>query len=120
MNSIDAEEVELTPTHYGRFFDRDSIVDHVQAATPGPFQWDCFTVGVIEHEHKFTVYFAVDHLDSDGVSQALSCVDHLWLYGSAASGTTPTLAPAGSYLDYCIRERQTSAALDLSNTRVAR
>ncbi|MCP2195537.1 condensation domain-containing protein [Williamsia deligens] len=117
---IEPDGVELAPVDHGDFADSESILAHVQTTTPGPFHWDCFTVGVIEHENDFTVYFAVDHLNSDGVSQALACVDLISLYGSSVGGTEPALAPAGSYLDYCVRERDTGAALDASDERVAR
>lgn len=117
---VDADAIEFAPTDHGDLADSASILAHVQETTPGPFHWDCFTVGVIEHAENFTVYFAVDHLNSDGVSQALSCVDLIGLYGSAISDTAPALAPAGSYLDYCVRERVAGAELDLSDERVAR
>jgi hypothetical protein len=117
---VDADDVEFAPTDHGDLADSAAILAHVQETTPGPFHWDCFTVGVIEHDHDFTVYFAVDHLNSDGVSQALSCVDLIGLYGSAVSGSAPALAPAGSYLDYCLREQEAGAELDLSDERVAR
>lgn len=117
---VDADAIEFVPTDHGDFADSASILTHVQETTPGPFHWDCFTVGVIEHDENFTVYFAVDHLNSDGVSQALACVDLIGLYGSSISDSAPALAPAGSYLDHCVRERDAGAELDLSDERVAR
>ena len=117
---LDADDVDFAPTDHGDLPDSAAILTHVQHTTPGPFDWDCMSVGVIEHENDFTVYFAVDHLNSDGVSQALACVDLIALYGAFVSNTTPAVAPAGSYLDYCTRERTTGAALDLSDERVGR
>ncbi|MGZ8178203.1 condensation domain-containing protein [Williamsia sp. SKLECPSW1] len=117
---VDPGSVRFAPTDHGEMDDAAAILDHVQATTPGPDRWDCFTVGTIEHGSSFTVYLAVDHLHSDGVSQALSCVDLLSMYGADAAGTTPVLMPAGSYLDYCARERASGADLRPDDPRVAR
>ncbi|MFI7670146.1 hypothetical protein [Nocardia sp. NPDC049526] len=52
--------VDFVPIDYGRLDDAEAIRGHVQKTTPGPFQWDCFTFGAIEHGESTTVYLAVD------------------------------------------------------------
>ncbi|GAA1463658.1 condensation domain-containing protein [Williamsia maris] len=116
---VDAEIVDFTPTQFGHFGDSQSIRDHVQAKTPGPFHWDCLTFGTIEREGNFTIYFAVDHLNSDGISQALACVDLIALYGSHISGNPHGLQPAGSYVDYCRREREGTEKLTVDDPQVS-
>ncbi|MBJ7288450.1 condensation domain-containing protein [Williamsia sp.] len=116
---VDADVVDFVPTQYGHFGDSQSIRDHVQAKTPGPFNWDCLTFGTIEREGNFTIYFAVDHLNSDGISQALACVDLIALYGSHVSGNPHGLAPAGSYIDYCRREREGTQELTVDDPQVS-
>lgn len=108
---VDADTLELVPADHGEFADSDAIRRHVQDTTPDALHWNCFSFGIIEQERAFTVYAAVDHLHTDGVAQALTCVDLLMLYGAELSGTEPALAPVDGHLAYCARERAENAAL---------
>ena len=116
----DSDSIEFTPTTHGHFADAQAIRDHVQNETPGPFQWDCCSFGIIEHPDSFTVYAAVDHLHTDGVAQALSCVDLLLLYGAEVSGTEPALAPVDGHIDHSVQERRRNAELDADSAPVRR
>lgn len=117
---IDPDGIEFAPTTHGHREHAAEIRTHVQDETPGPFHWDCFTFGTIERETGFTIYFAVDHLNSDGVSQALACVDLIALYGNELGGGTNPPAQAGSYIDYCRREREGTAVLTAESPQIAR
>ncbi|WP_194818588.1 condensation domain-containing protein [Nocardia sp. XZ_19_385] len=109
---VPPEAVEFTPVEHGEADNAEALRQHVQKTTPGPFQWDCFTFGAIEHEASTTVYLAVDHLHTDGVAQYLSCFDLAHLYGREMGwDDIPELPAPASYLDYCTRERKYSAAL---------
>ncbi|MFE9319767.1 condensation domain-containing protein [Nocardia sp. NPDC052278] len=107
--------VDFVPIDYGRLDDAEAIREHVQKTTPGPFQWDCFTFGVIEHGESTTVYLAVDHLHTDGLGQYLSCFDLAHLYAQQVWSAVEDLPPAASYLDYCVVERQYTAAMTLAS-----
>ena len=63
----DPERIEFVPAVLG-FMEQDEIRDHALTATPGTLEWDCFTFGVIQKEHHFTVYANIDHLHTDGTS----------------------------------------------------
>ncbi|WP_280266607.1 condensation domain-containing protein [Nocardia wallacei] len=115
---VEADVVDFVPVDYGRIDDAEAIREHVQKTTPGPFQWDCFTFGVIEHGESTTVYLAVDHLHTDGLGQYLSCFDLAQLYANEVWGDTGELAPAASYLDYCVMERAYTAQLTLASPGV--
>lgn len=115
-----AGSIGVEPTDHGEFPTSSAITEHVQQHTPGPFHWDCFTFGTVEHDAGFTVYAAIDHLHTDGMSQAMTCVDLMTLYMNAATGTDTPLAPTGSYHDYCRRERAISARLDRDSPQVRR
>ncbi|MFI6955826.1 condensation domain-containing protein [Nocardia sp. NPDC050408] len=110
--------VDFVPIDYGHLDDAEAIREHVQKTTPGPFQWDCFTFGVIEHGDSTTVYLAVDHLHTDGLGQYLSCFDLAHLYAQRVLSDVEDLPPAASYLDYCVMERQYTAAMTLSSHSV--
>lgn len=107
--------VDFVPIDYGHLDDAEAIREHVQKTTPGPFQWDCFTFGAIEHGESTTVYLAVDHLHTDGLGQYLSCFDLAHLYAQQVWSAVEDLPPAASYLDYCIMERQYTAAMTLTS-----
>ncbi|RMI30099.1 condensation domain-containing protein [Nocardia stercoris] len=109
---MNSDAIVFEPNRHGFVRDSATVRAHVQAETPGPLEWNCFTFGIIEHDDSFTVYAAVDHLHTDGLGQALTCVDLLWLYGTELSGSTVELAPTTGHLAYCEREHRCNAALD--------
>ncbi|RPA12572.1 condensation domain-containing protein [Gordonia sp. OPL2] len=118
--AFDADDIDLVHTAHGDFTTPGQIRDHVQAETPGPSHWDCFTFGAIEWDGGFTIYCAVDHLNTDGISQAITCVDLMTLYMNAAFGMDNPVTPVGSYLEYCDRERTISRALTRESPHVQR
>lgn len=93
---------------------------HVQESTPGPFRWNCFTFGAVEHENSTTLYLAVDHLHTDGVAQYISCFELAHLYLREVGADTGQLSAPASFLDYCARERTASAALTRTSPGVRR
>ncbi|MBF6175923.1 condensation domain-containing protein [Nocardia blacklockiae] len=115
-----AEDIEFEPTDHGEFTDSDAIRAHVQNETPDPSQWDCFSFGIIERADSFTVYAAVDHLHTDGVAQALSCVDLLTLYGRELSGGQVAVGEVDGHIAHCARERAYNAELTLDSPPVRR
>lgn len=112
------DAIELVGTEHGYFEDQELLREHVQDTTPGPTSWDCFSFGVVDRGDEFTVYAAVDHLDTDGISQALTFFELRSLYIDAAAGTLNVQPCLGSYLDYCSREREASAQLTIDSPQV--
>lgn len=117
---IDPEIIEFVQVDHGPRDTADQIREHVQQETSGPAHWDCFTFGTVEWDGGFTLYCAVDHLNTDGISQAVTCLDLTMLYSNAAYGTDAELQPAGSYVDYCERERSGSRLLTRDSPHVRR
>ncbi|MFY2789768.1 condensation domain-containing protein [Rhodococcus sp. MALMAid1271] len=115
---VDVEDIVLEATPFGMPSDSAAIRRHVQDSTPGPDSWDCFSFGTIEHEDHFVVYAAVDHLDTDGISQALTYYELRQLYRNAVTGESDELFTPGSYLEYCERERAESDATTLETPAV--
>ncbi|SIS12314.1 condensation domain-containing protein [Williamsia sterculiae] len=114
------DDIDVEPAVQGSFDDAETIRDLVGDHTPGPFDWDCFRIGTIEWNGGFTVFAAVDHLDTDGISQALTATELMSLYLNAAFAMNNPLPEVGSYHDYCRRERDLSARLTLDSPEVAR
>ncbi|MCX4096803.1 condensation domain-containing protein [Nocardia sp. alder85J] len=112
-------DVDFVPVEYGWVDDPPTVRDHVQKTTPGPFDWDCFTFGVIEREESTTLYLAVDHLHTDGFGQYLSGFDLALLYAREVWDQTPdVLTPAAGYLDYCTAERAYTGQMSLNSAGV--
>lgn len=115
---IDPAALDFVVTDHGEMDNAEAIREHVQKQTPGPFEWDCFTFGVIEHDGASTVYIAVDHLHTDGVAQYLTCFELAHLYAREMwNEPGPAIVPA-SHLAYCERERSYSAELTLASPGV--
>ncbi len=117
---VDPAIISMTPTTHGDMDSASAIREHIQNETPGPFSWDCFTFGAIEWEGGFTLYGAIDHLDTDGISQALTCTELITLYMNEAFGLDTGLPEVGSYIEYCDHERTVSAALTRQAPQVCR
>ncbi|WP_343294195.1 condensation domain-containing protein [Rhodococcus sp. JG-3] len=115
---VDVADIALEATDFGTPADSEAIRRHVQDSTPGPESWDCFSFGTIEHDDHFVVYAAVDHLDTDGISQALTYYELRQLYRNAVTGESDGLFTPGSYLEYCQRERLESDATTLESPAV--
>ncbi|GAA5050625.1 condensation domain-containing protein [Nocardia callitridis] len=115
---VPEQDVEFVSVEQGEIDNAEAIREHVQKTTPGPFQWDCFTFGAIEHHGSTTVYLAVDHLHTDGVAQYLSCYELAHLYLREGGQDAGALITPGSYIEYCERERAYSDQLTLNSPGV--
>ncbi|MGF2945199.1 acyltransferase [Mycobacterium sp. Lab-001] len=106
----DAADIEFVPTTHG---ERTSpqLRDHI-VATPGPLQWDCFSFGIIQRADGFTFYASIDHLHADGQFVGAGLIEFQTTYHALVGGAPPlVLPPAGSYDDFCVRQRAYTAAL---------
>jgi hypothetical protein len=115
---VEPDAVEFVPTDHGEVDNAEAIRQHVQKQTPGPFEWDCFTFGVIEHGDASTVYAAVDHLHTDGVGQYLTCFELAHLYAQHMWDEPGVAIEPASHLAYCARERAQSAELSIASPGV--
>jgi len=88
-------------------------------AVPGPLQWDCFRFTVVQFPDYFSVYASIDHLHLDALFVVLLFVELQHAYAALADGGAPIRLPeAGSYLDYCRRQRTFAARLTLTDPEV--
>jgi hypothetical protein len=92
--------------------------DHV-LATPDPLQWDCFRIGIVQHDDRFSLYAVVDHLHCDPMLLAGMYVEIVMNYTALIEGKAPvTLPPAASYDDFCMREHQIVSGMTLESPEV--
>jgi mycolipenoyl-CoA---2-(long-chain-fatty acyl)-trehalose mycolipenoyltransferase / long-chain-acyl-CoA---trehalose acyltransferase len=110
-------DIKLVSTERGEM-NAQQWREHV-LATPDPLQWDCFHFGVIQREDHFTFYFSIDHVHTDALLMGLVLVEIHLMYAALISGAPPiTLADAGSYDDYCVKQAEYTAALTLESPEV--
>jgi mycolipenoyl-CoA---2-(long-chain-fatty acyl)-trehalose mycolipenoyltransferase / long-chain-acyl-CoA---trehalose acyltransferase len=96
----------------------DQWREHI-LATPSPLQWDCLRFGVIQRADHFTFWMCVDHLHVDAMFMGLAFVEIHMMYAALVGGGAPIpLPPAGSYDEYCVRQRQFTSGLTLDSPQV--
>jgi hypothetical protein len=95
----DPADIEFVPIDQGTMT-IDEIRAHV-VAIPNPLEWGCFTFGIIQNESHFTFFAA------NGMYSALS-----------GGGQAITLPEAGSFDDFCVREREYTSALTVDSPGV--
>jgi hypothetical protein len=113
----DPADIEFVPTEHGEMTSAD-LRDHI-VATPDSLQWDCFSFGVIQHEDRFTFYASIDHLHADGQFVGVGLMEFQTMYTALIMGDPPVgLSQAGSYDDYCVRQREYTSALTVDSPEV--
>jgi 2'-acyl-2-O-sulfo-trehalose (hydroxy)phthioceranyltransferase len=115
----DPADIEFVPTEHGER-DAGQLRDCV-SATPDSLQWDCFSFGVIQRPGRFTFYASIDHLHADGQFVGLGLMEFQTMYAALAMGEPPlAMGQAGSYDDYCVRQRDYTSALTADSAEVRR
>jgi hypothetical protein len=94
-------------------------VRNLVLATPNPFQWDCFSFGTVQRADHFTLYTCVDHLHMDATFASVLVTEFYMMYAALVGGGAPVPLPeAGSYDDYCVRQRRDVLALTADSPQV--
>ncbi|HEX2284513.1 MAG TPA: condensation domain-containing protein [Mycobacterium sp.] len=110
-------DIKFVATEYGQKTSaqwREHIL-----ATPSPLQWDCFRFGVIQRADHFTFYMSIDHLHVDAMFMGLAFVEIHMMYAALIGGGAPIPLPeAGSYDDYCVRQRRFTSTLTVDSPQV--
>lgn len=110
-------DIRFVPTQHGEVT-ADEWRRHV-LATPDPLQWDCFGFGIIQRADHFTFYISVDHVHTDAMFMGLVLVEIHMMYATLVGGGAPLKLPdAGSYDDYCVRQRKYTDSLTLESPEV--
>ncbi len=112
-------DVKFVATQHGVMTAREWR-EHI-LATPGPLDWDCFRFGLVQHPDHFTFYMSVDHLHIDGTFMGLAFVEIHMMYAVLVEGGAPIPLPeAGTYDDYCLRQRSFTSSLTWDSSQVRR
>ena len=113
----DPADIEFEPVDQG-LMSVDEIRAHV-VAIPNPLEWGCFTFGIIQHQQHFTFFAAMDHVHGDATLIGTTMMEANGMYSAmTGSGQALTLPDAGSFDDFCVREREYTSAMTLDSPGV--
>ena len=113
----DPDDIEFGPVHHGELTSAE--LRDLVASTPDPLQWGCFRFGVIQSDEHFTFYVSVDHVHVDAMIVGVTLLEFHMMYGALVGGGAPLELPeAGSYDDYCLRERRFTSTLTADSAQV--
>lgn len=113
----DPADIEFEPVDFGQM-----TVEEVHAhvvAIPNPLEWGCFTFGIIQNENHFTFFAAMDHVHGDATLIGTTMMEANGMYTALSGGGEALALPdAGSFDDFCIREREYTSTLTLDSPGV--
>jgi mycolipenoyl-CoA---2-(long-chain-fatty acyl)-trehalose mycolipenoyltransferase / long-chain-acyl-CoA---trehalose acyltransferase len=113
----DPADIEFEPIDHGTMT-VDEIHAHV-VAIPNPLEWGCFTFGIIQSASHFTFFAAMDHVHGDASLIGTTMLEANGLYAAfSGGGETLELPDAGSYDDFCAREREYTSTFDVDSPEV--
>jgi len=113
----DPADIEFIPVEQGHM-SVEEIRAHV-TDIPTPLQWGCFTFGIIQNDGFFTFFAAMDHVHGDATLIGTTMMEANGMYSAmSGSGQALTLPDAGSFDDFCIREREYTDTLTLDSPGV--
>lgn len=113
----DPADIEFAPVRHGELTleqTRELVV-----STPDPLQWDCFRYGIIQGTDHFTFYVSIDHVHVDAMIVGVTLLEFQMMYAGLVGGGQPVALPeAGSYDEFCVRQREFTDALNLESPQV--
>ena len=113
----DPADIEFVPVDHGHLT-IDEIHAHV-VAIPNPLEWGCFTFGIVQNESHFTFFAAMDHVHGDATLIGTTMLEANGMYSAmSGGGDALTLPDAGSFDDFCVRERESTSELTVDSPGV--
>jgi hypothetical protein len=111
------DDIEFVPTSHGQL--NLSEARELIVSTPDPLQWDCFRFGIIQGNDHFTFYASIDHVHVDAMIVGITLIEFRTMYAALVDGDPPLVLPeAGSYDDFCVRQRRYTSTLSLQSPQV--
>ncbi len=115
------DEVALEPFEVGHLDSaaevRDYLADHFEKEID-TLSWPLVVMGAVVRAGSATVYFAFDHLVSDGLSVPVVVRDLATAYEAVVAGRAPALPGAGSYVAFGHEQRRRYLAMRSDDERL--
>ncbi|MEV1011058.1 condensation domain-containing protein [Streptomyces sp. NPDC049881] len=120
VDVLDPEEIKLELVDAGTFTSAAGVRAYVHRFMQGTdtLRGPWFVMGAVEREASTTVFFACDHLVTDGVSTALAVEDIATAYDALSHGRRVELPETGSYLDFAAQDRARGGSLSPDDARL--
>ncbi|MGA9492827.1 MAG: condensation domain-containing protein [Mycobacterium sp.] len=113
----DPADIEFEPIEHG-YMTVEQIHEHV-TSIPNPLEWGCFTFGVVQGENHFSFFAAMDHVHGDATLIGTTMLEANGMYSSlSGGGEIMKLPDAGSFDDFCVREREFASQLTVDSPGV--
>lgn len=113
----DPADIEFVPVNHGAM-SIEQIREHV-INIPSPLEWGCFIFGVVQGDGYFSFFAAMDHVHGDATLIGTTMMEANGMYAAlTTSGEAMELPEAGSFDDFCVREREHAATLTLEHPGV--
>jgi hypothetical protein len=112
-----ADDIEFEPIDNGVMAAEDArkhIVD-----IPTPLEWGCFSFGIVQSDDHFDFYASIDHVHGDAALIGITMLEAHGMYTSLTlSGQPMALPDAGSFDEFCLHERESTADLTVDSPEV--
>jgi hypothetical protein len=113
----DPADIEFEPVNHGEMA-ADDIRKHI-VDIPTPMEWGCFTFGIVQGEDHFDFYASIDHVHGDAALIGITMLEAHGMYTSlTATGQPMPMPDAGSFDDFCVQERRSTAELGADSPEV--
>lgn len=110
----DPADIEFAPVDHGTMT-VEEIHAHV-VAIPDPLEWGCFTFGIVQSENHFAFFAAMDHVHGDATLIGTTMMEANGMYSALSAGGDALVLPdAGSFDDFCVREREDTHTLTVDS-----
>jgi mycolipenoyl-CoA---2-(long-chain-fatty acyl)-trehalose mycolipenoyltransferase / long-chain-acyl-CoA---trehalose acyltransferase len=110
-------DIQFVPVSHGETTTAE-FRDHI-LETPTPLEWDCFRFAIIQRADHFLFCATIDHLHCDATIVTTAFAEIQMMYSALINGAAPSRLPeAGSYVEYCARQREYMDGLTLATPEV--
>ncbi|POX39531.1 hypothetical protein C3486_17950 [Streptomyces sp. Ru73] len=119
-DALAPEDIELKCVDAGPAGSADEVRDYLHRffRRVDTLSWPLIIMGAVVRDESTTVFFACDHLVTDGLSTPIAVNDIATAYAAYARGEEPDLPEAGSYLDFSREQRRINESLDAEDRRL--
>ncbi|WP_159058775.1 condensation domain-containing protein [Streptomyces caeruleatus] len=122
-HAVTPDTVRFVAAPLGTYDSGEAIRDYLRARlvpATDPMRWPPLTAGAVLRQSSSTVFVAIDHAHTDGLSLQYVFDELRACYTAELSGTETDLPEVGSYVDFCRLDRERTALVTASAPEVAR